>query len=355
MPRLAIAASKIDLSRKKGTLPVYIPTINLHRLTTLVADNEQWRACLDRLDLLRIFTRVIDCASFSKAADTLQMPRSSVSTAVKQLEARVGARLIHRTTRRVSPTQDGSAFYERSMRVLGDYEETESLFRQNASGLHGKLRINVPGRFGRLIVAPALPDFFARYPGIEIEMGVTDRPVDLIEDGVDCAVRVGPLGDSGLIARRLGDLDLLNCASPAYLKAHGTPLGIADLKHHLAVRYASPSTGRIEDWEYVEHGKVRMLRVAGQVTVNNAEAYIACCLAGLGLIQVPAYDAHDHIAAGDLVEVMPELRAMPMPLSILYPHRQHLSRRLQAFIEWTVALLQARVLNPDRTAPGMRS
>jgi len=301
---------------------------------------------VDRIERLRVFARVIECASFSKAAATLRIPRSSVSTAVRELETAVGARLLNRTTRRVSPTQDGSAFYERCLRLLADYEETEHLFRGTAAGPQGLLRINVPERFGRLIVAPALPDFLRRNPALEIDIGVTDRPVDLVADGIDCALRVGPLSDSGLIARKLGDLALVNCASPAYLEMHGTPHRVEDLVTHRAIRYVTPSTGQPEQWEIVTRGKRLSIPMAGQVTVNSVEAYIACCLAGLGLIQIPAYDVRQHLAAGELVEVMPDLRAAPMPLHILYPHRQHLSRRLQAFVAWITGVLHQHVLAP---------
>lgn len=300
---------------------------------------------MDRIDLLRIFTRVVECASFTRAANTLQIPRSSVSTAVAELEALVGARLIHRTTRSVAATQDGSAFYERCVRLLADFEETEGLFRQEATRPHGTLRVSVPGRLGRLVIAPTLPAFLARYPDIEIDLSVTDRAVDLVQDSFDLVLRVGPLQDSGLIARKIGDLTLVNCASPAYLETHGTPVAIADLARHFAVRYASPTTGRIEDWEYVESGEVRSLAMQGRVSVNSAEAYIACCLAGLGLIQVPAFDVRDHLVAGELIDVMPALRAAPMPMTLLYSHRQHLSRRLQVFIEWMIGILQVHVLN----------
>jgi LysR family transcriptional regulator, regulator for bpeEF and oprC len=304
---------------------------------------------LDRIDILRIFTRVVECASFTKAADTLHMPRSSISTAVHQLEMRVGARLLHRTTRRVAPTQDGAAFYERCVRLIGDYEETETLFRQSAARPRGKLRINVPGRIGRLIIAPALPDFFAKYPEIELDMGVTDRPVDLVQEGIDCAVRVGALGDSSLVARKIGDIALVNCASPAYLERYGLPMGIGDLDRHFAVNYASPLSGRVEGWDYVDGQESRNLPMRSQITVNNAEAYIACCLAGLGLIQIPAYDVQAHLAAGELVEVMPELHAAPMPVAIIYPHRRHLSRRLQVFVDWVTELFDEQILHCDRS------
>jgi DNA-binding transcriptional LysR family regulator len=295
---------------------------------------------MDRIESLRIFARVVQCGSFTKAAATLQMPRSSVSMAIQELEARIGARLLARTTRRVAPTQEGIAFYERCERLLGDYEEVEGLFRQSSSLPAGRLSVNVPGRMGRLIFAPALPDFFRRYPEIELELGVTDRAIDLVHEGVDCAVRVGPLGDSSLVARKVGDIALGNCASPSYLHKHGTPETIDDLERHVAVGYASPTSGRIEEWEWVEDGIVRTRPIPARITVNNAEAYIACCLAGLGLIQIPLYDVRSHLAAGELVEVLPHLRAAPMPVHILYPHRRHLSRRLQVFVDWASALLR---------------
>ena len=298
---------------------------------------------MDRIDELKIFIRLAESQSFTRTADLLHMPRSTVSMALQDLEQRVGARLLQRTTRQVSLTEDGSAFYERALRLLADYEETETLFRQSTAKPGGKLRINVPGRLGRLIIAPALPDFFAAFPDIEIDMGVTDRTVDLVQEGIDCVIRVGPLADSTLVSRRIGDLILLNCASPSYLERHGIPRVVTDLARHVAVNYASPASGRTEEWEYAEAGKVHLLKLRSRVTVNNAEAYIACCLAGLGLIQIPAYDVREHIEAGELVEVMSDRRAAPMPITLLYPHRQHASRRLQVFLDWVTALLMNRL------------
>lgn len=299
---------------------------------------------MDRIDLFRTFARVVECASFTRAADTLGMPRSSVSAAVIDLEARVGARLLHRTTRKVSPTQDGVAFYERCLQLIADVEDAENLFRQTAAHPSGRLRIDVPGRIGRLIIAPALPEFLDRYPHITIDLGVTDRAVNLVEESIDCVLRIGPLSDSGMVARKIGDLPLINVASPDYLARHGTPQAPDDLGGHWAVNYASPSTGRVEGWEWVENNEVRTMPVRGRITANSAEAYIACCLAGLGLIQIPAYDVRSHIEAGELIEVMPDHRAAPMPMTFLYPHRQHLSRRLQTFADWLEQLLKREVL-----------
>lgn len=299
---------------------------------------------MDRIDLFRIFARVVECSSFTRAAHMLGVPRSSVSAAVQELEARVGARLLHRTTRKVAPTQDGLVFYERCRSVIVDVEDTENLFRQDAAQPSGRLRIDVPGRIGRLIIAPALPDFLARYPGIGIDLGATDRAVNLVEDSIDCVLRIGPLNNSSLIARQIGELPLINVASPVYLERHGAPRSPSDLTRHRAVNYASPTSGRIEDWEWVEDGMVRHLPMQGEVTVNNAETYIACCLAGLGLIQVPAYDVRGHIEAGELVEVMADHRAQAMPATLLYPHRPHLSPRLQVFADWLEKLVRRELL-----------
>lgn len=299
---------------------------------------------MDRIDLFRVFVAVVDCASFTRAADRLAMPRSSVSMAVQDLEARVGARLLHRTTRKVTPTDDGLAFYQRCLRVIEDVEEAENLFRTSKDGPAGRLRVDLPGRIGRLIVAPALCEFLDRYPGIDVTLGVTDRAINLVEEGVDCVVRVGPLSDSSLIARPLGEIGLINVASPAYVDRHGAPSSPADLASHQMVLYASPSTGRVEEFEWVEDGQTRSRKVGGRVTVNSAEAMIACCLASHGIIQIPAYDVHTHLKAGDLVEILPDHRAEPMPMTLLYPHRHHLSRRVQVFAEWLQTLLSRAIM-----------
>jgi DNA-binding transcriptional LysR family regulator len=299
---------------------------------------------MDRIELFRAFARVVEAGSFTKAAETLGLPRSSVSTAVQTLESRVGVQLLHRTTRKVAVTPDGAAFYERCIRAVADVDEVENLFRGDAASPSGRVRVDVPGRIGRTVLAPALPDFLARYPDIEVTLGTTDRMVNPVEENIDCVLRVGTLADSGLIARAVGELPLTNVASPSYLARHGIPRHPDDLTTHLGVNYASPSSGRIAPWEWVEDGEVRTRDMRARVIVNNAEAYIACCLAGLGLIQIPAYDVRSHLAAGKLVDVMPDFRAAPMPMTVLYPHRRHLSHRLRVFIEWMEAILKRDVL-----------
>ncbi|OUJ00203.1 LysR family transcriptional regulator [Acetobacter cibinongensis] len=298
---------------------------------------------MDRIDLFRIFTRVVETESFTRAADLLKMPRSTISTAIQDLEIRVGTRLLARTTRSVSVTPDGAAFYEHCLRLIADVEDVESLFRQDTVSPQGIVRVNVPERIGRLVIAPALPEFLERYPGIEIELGMTDRAINLVEGGVDCVLRVGPLQNSGLIGRRIGTLPLINVASPDYLHRYGTPNHPDELMQHHIVRYASPTSGRVEDWEWVDNTIVQTTPVSGRITVNSAEASIACCLAGLGLIQIPAYDVKHHLLTGELIQVMPHWNAEPMPMTLLYPHRKHLSRRLQVFMEWLTPILEKAI------------
>ncbi|WP_462322249.1 LysR family transcriptional regulator [Halochromatium sp.] len=298
---------------------------------------------MDRIESLRVYLRVVDCLSFTRAANQLQMPRSTVSTSVRDLEERLGVRLLTRSTRSVAPTQDGAAFYERCTRLLNDYDELETLFQASTQPLSGRLSVSVPGRMGRLIFAPALPKLLEQYPGLEVELSSTDREVDLIQDGIDCAIRVGDITGSSLVARPLGMLEMANCAAPAYLERHGTPQSIGELENHFAVRYASPTNARVEYWDVETPDGVQEMPLRSRVTANHAEALIACCLAGLGMIQVPAYDVRDDIRNGTLIEVLPKARAPAMPINIVYPHRRHLSHRLRVFMDWAEDVLRKAI------------
>ena len=294
---------------------------------------------MDRIDLLQVFVRVAEAGSFTRAADRLGLPRATISTAVQQLETRLGSRLLHRTTRRVGLTPDGEVMLERARALVADMEDMEQQFLPAHGQVSGKLKVDVPSRIARRLIAPALPGFFERHPAIELELGSSDRAVDLVLEGVDCALRVGPLASSSLVARPLGHFTLINCASPAYLARHGTPRTPVDLPQHMAVNYASPTSGRAAPWEWQRDGETASLRMRSQVAANNAETYIACALAGLGLIQIPAYDVREHLAAGELVEVLTDARAEPLPVQLVYPHRRNLSRRVQAFAGWLETLL----------------
>lgn len=297
---------------------------------------------MDRFDQYRVFAQVAEMGSFIKAAHVLEVPRASVSAAVQQLEAQLGVRLLHRTTRQVRLTTDGEQLLERVRPLLADVEDIDQLFQASQRQVSGRLVVDVPSRIARRLIAPALPGLLRRHPRLQLVLGSSDRAIDLIQEGVDCAVRVGTLHDSSLVVRPLGHIALVNCASRTYLQEHGEPLRSPDLPGaHWAVGYASPTSGRELPWEYLsDDGSQQLLEVPSRVVVNNAESYIACCLAGLGLIQIPRFDVQHLLDSGELVEVLPAHRAAPMPVSLLYPHRRQRSRRLAVFQEWIEALLR---------------
>lgn len=295
---------------------------------------------MDQLDAMQIFLRVAELASFTQAADSLGLPKASISAAVQRLESQLGARLLHRTTRRVQLTQDGQAYYERSRDLLADMEELQTMFRRDEAQLSGRLRVDMPAGTARHAVMPRLPEFLERHPGLEVEVSSTDRRVDLVREGFDCVLRVGALGDSSLVARPLGQLRQLNLASPAYLERHGTPHSLEDLAAHRLIHYVPILGGKSPGFEYVDGaGELRRIPMAGAVTVNNSDAYTAACLAGLGLIQVPLAGMQALLEAGLLLPVLPGFNAPPMPVHLLYANRRHLPRRVRVFMDWLVEVV----------------
>lgn len=304
---------------------------------------------MDRIDYLKIFLRIAQCGSFTQASLQLGLPRASVSHAVQQLEARMGAQLLHRTTRRVRLTTDGETLLKQAEALVADMDALEQQFRVPASGAEGKLRVDLPSRIARRFVAPALPKFLAMHPGLEIELGSGDRIVDMIQEGLDCTLRVGPLVNSSLVARPLGQFALINCASPSYIARHGMPESTQDLRRlgHQEVHYCALGQQRNAPWEWLSQGKVQTLSLPGRVSASNAETYIACALAGLGMIQVPKFDVYEHLAAGELIALLPLECAPPMSVHLVYPRRRHLARRVQVFADWLEQLLAPHLLaNP---------
>lgn len=294
---------------------------------------------MNRLDAMQVFVRVAELASFTRAADSLGLPKASASTAVQQLENELGTRLLHRTTRKVQMTQDGQAYYERCKDLLGDMDEVQGMFRQGPQSLRGRLRVDMPSGVARAFIIPRLPQFLRAHPQLEMELSSTDRRVDLVREGFDCVLRVGTLGDSALIARPLGRFGIVNCASPEYLRERGTPQHLDDLAAHQLILYVSTLGSKPGGWEYWDGAGYRELSMPAALTVNNAEAYEAACLAGLGLIQVPAVGVQHLIEQGLLVEVLPDYRAEPMPVSLLYANRRNLPQRVQAFMAWVAETL----------------
>lgn len=294
---------------------------------------------MNRLDAMQSFVRVAELASFTKAADSLGLPKASVSTSIQQLESLLNTRLLHRTTRKVQLTQDGQVYYERCKDLLADMDELEGLFQQGASNLTGRLRVDMPSGMAKNLIIPHLPELLAQHPQLQVEISSTDRRVDVVREGFDCVIRVGKLSDSSLIARPLGKLELLNCVSPAYIVQFGTPQTLDDLANHQLVHYVTTLGSKSPGFEYTDQGDVKFIAMAGNITVNNSDAYSAACLAGFGMAQIPRIGAQDYLAQGKLVEVLKDYRAEAMPVSLIYPNRRNLSRRVQVFMDWITMLM----------------
>ncbi|HEY4466969.1 MAG TPA: LysR family transcriptional regulator [Klebsiella sp.] len=295
---------------------------------------------MDKIHAMQLFIRVAELESFSRAADTLGLPKGSVSRQIQALEGHLGARLLHRTTRRVQLTQDGMVYYERARDLLSNLEELDGMFLPDPSSISGRLRVDMPVGMAKKLVIPQLSAFLQQYPGIELELSSSDRFVDVVREGFDCVVRVGTLKDSGLIARPLGKLTQINCASPQYLMRFGYPQSLDDLADHALIHYASNPGVRPLGFEVASDGTVRWVKTGGVLTVNNTETWQASCLAGLGIIQNPRVGVRDMLRTGELIEILPHYRAAPLPVSLIYPHRRNLSRRVHLFMEWLGGLMK---------------
>ncbi|MRS16405.1 LysR family transcriptional regulator [Enterobacteriaceae bacterium RIT691] len=298
---------------------------------------------MDKIHAMQLFIRVAELESFSRAADTLGLPKGSVSRQIQALENLLGTRLLHRTTRRVQLTQDGMVYYERAKDLLSNLDELDGMFQHDPTSISGRLRVDMPVGVAKNLVIPKLPTFLQQYPGIELELSSSDRLVDVIREGFDCVVRVGTLKDSGLVARPLGKLTVVNCASPDYLVRFGYPENLDDLASHALIHYAVNIGVRPQGFEIRVDNQTHWIKTGGVLTVNSTETYHAACLAGLGIIQVPRIGVKEALRSGKLVEILPQHRAEPMPVSLIYPHRRNLSRRVHLFMEWLTDILKSYV------------
>lgn len=287
---------------------------------------------MDQIKAMKVFVRVYERSSFTQAAEDLNLPRATLTHGLNQLEARLGTRLLERSTRRVKPTLDGEAYYARCLHLLAELEDAEQAFRSVAP--KGMLRVNLHGTLAKYFVVPALPEFMARYPDIQLILSEADRLVDLVEEGVDCVVRAGNLSDSSLVGRRIALLDQVTCASPGYLRKHGVPSSIEDLARHQGVNYLSRTTGRTCPFEFMVDGQIQEVQIEGRVAVFGAEIYAASAIAGIGIIQVPRYRVAQQLSEDLLREILPQSPPPPMPVSVLYPHNRHMSPRVRVFVDW---------------------
>lgn len=297
---------------------------------------------MKNLEALIIFARVAEMKSFTRAAESLGIQKGRASLVVSQLEQEVGATLLHRTTRNVQLTEDGRAFYSRARDLLSEADELKSMFSHSGMVMRGRLRVDMPAVLAQSVVIPALPRLLEANPELELELSSTDRRVDLVLEGFDCVIRLGPIVDETLIARPLGKLRMINAASPGYLARVGTPQTIDDLitQGHRMVHYMRNFGSKPDGWEYPTNGGYQSLMLPGAIRVNSVPAYHDAALAGLGLIQGGYSALLPHIEQGRLVEVLPDLRPEPLNAAFVVAHRRNLSQRVRAFMHWTAEVLK---------------
>jgi LysR family transcriptional regulator for bpeEF and oprC len=294
---------------------------------------------MDQIQSIRVFARVVEAGTFTKAAESLDLPKGTVTKLVQQLESRLKVKLLNRTTRRVTVTPDGAAYYERTSRVLNDLDDIEASMTNAQAKPSGRLRVDVGTTVAREVIIPALSDFYRRFPDIQLDLGVTDRSVDLLADNVDCVIRGGELLDQSLVARRIANVPLMAVASPAYIRAHGTPTHPEQLdKEHTTVNYFSTRNGRPYPNEFEKDGQALEISGRYKLSVNESNAMIAAVLAGLGVGQIAAFTALPLIARGELVQVLPDWACPTIPLHVVYPPNRHLSAKVRAFVEWAAEL-----------------
>lgn len=294
---------------------------------------------MDFVQQLRIFVAVAETGSFARAADSLRMARPSVSNAVAGLERSVGARLLHRTTRKTTLTGEGEILLERVVRLLSDIADTNNLFGGSGEFPRGRIRIDIPVALARPLIIPRLPEFCAAYPEINLILGVSDNPADLVAEGIDCVLRIGESPASSLISRTVGRVSMVTCASPGYLETHGAPRSIDDLASHRAVIFFSGRSRRALDLEFMEEGRLRSVKMRPALMVNDAEAYVASGVSGFGVIQPLYASVAEQLVDGRLIEILPTNKPPSKPLSILYPNRQYLAPQVRVFINWVTTML----------------
>jgi len=296
---------------------------------------------VDRIKAMQTFVRIVEAGSFTRAAETLNLPRASLTATMQNLEAYLGRKLLQRTTRSLSLTTDGADYYARCVEILGALDAAEAPFRTLDAPPQGRLRVELPGALGRNLVMPRVAEFHALYPEVELVIGLSDRLADLNRDGIDCALRVGALEDSALIGRQVGTMRFVTCGAPAYLERYGRPETVADLDGHVTVVHFSGRTGRPFDWDFAVDGEVRRFAMEGPVAVNDAEAYVCAGLQGLGLVQAASYQVEPYLQSGALVPLLVEFPCAAMPVSLVYPKGQMAAPKLRVFCAWIEALFAA--------------
>lgn len=291
---------------------------------------------MDRFIAMQLFVRIVDTGSFTQAAMDMNISRASATSTLKNLETSLGVRLLSRTTRSVNTTSDGRFYYQQCLRILQQLNETEDILSQVASTPRGVLRVDLPNSFSRLEVIPKLSDFCTRYPDIQLILSASDRVINLVEESVDCVIRIGDLIESSVIARPINTLLQVTCASPSYLDQYGTPSDLEMLNNHFCVEYRATSTLELDPLVFIAEKEAVKTILPALIAVNNGDSYVAACEAGLGIIQIPQYHIRQQLAEGVLVEILPKFRPAPLPLSVVYSHHSHMKPAMRVFIDWMV-------------------
>jgi LysR family transcriptional regulator, regulator for bpeEF and oprC len=295
---------------------------------------------MDRLLAMQVFTKIVEMGSFSRAAEALDLPRASPTTIIKNLEAHLQVRLMQRTTRRLNLTPEGAQYFEHCVQILSEIEEYEDALAKTGKGPRGQLRVDMPGSIGRLIVIPKIMDFREKYPDINLVIGFGDKPVDMVQEGVDCAIRAGDLQDSSFVRRKLAEVQMLTAASPEYLRRHGIPADLDCLQHHHAVHYFSSVTGQVVGLNFVVNRERIDVKLKRALMLSDLEAYVTCGVEGAGIIQGPQYLLQSHFDEGRLIEILPQWKPRPIPVSVLYPNNRHLPTKVRVFVEWVADILE---------------
>jgi DNA-binding transcriptional LysR family regulator len=293
----------------------------------------------NQFQAMRVFVRVVEAGMFTRAADSLRLPKPTVTKLIQGLENHLRIKLLNRTTRRVSVTEDGSAYYERVVRLLGDLEDIETSITHAREKPGGRLRVDAGAAISNLIILPRLGDFFARYPNIHVEFGVSDRPVDLVGDNVDCVVRAGALLEPSLVARHIGDLRWMTCATHAYLEKHGRPTHPSDLSSgHSLVGYFFPRSGRLRPLIFERDGERFEVTPGTPVAVNDSGAHFASVRAGLGIGQLLSFMVEFSNASTEIAPLLADWQPAAMPVHALYPANRRLSAKVRVFVDWVAEL-----------------
>jgi LysR family transcriptional regulator, regulator for bpeEF and oprC len=294
---------------------------------------------MDKFQAMTLFVRIAETGGITRAAESLGIPNATATTLIQKLEASLGVKLLNRTTRRVSVTPDGAAYYTRAAAILAEVRDTEESLSQHSKAPGGRLRVDAPTLIARSVIVPALPGFFAEYPGIELALACNERHFDLVAEGIDCALWIGEIDDESLVARSVGFLYFATCAAPAYIAAHGFPAHPRELAQHRCINHFSPRTGETVEWAFSKGAERVQAVFPGHLALEDENSYVSAAEAGLGIAQMPAFVVKDAMERGALDLVLGDWFPEPAPLHVVYPQSRHLSRRVRVFVDWLAALI----------------